>query len=98
MNRRGSSRRRGGCGCSLLLLLLLLVGVAVAAEVGARWYLGDHVEQEVSQRIDAPVSAGFGMRPILPELALDRSVDSVRLTSPGNETVQIGRASCRERV
>jgi len=87
MNRRGSSRRRGGCGCSLLLLLLLLVGVAVAAEVGARWYLGDHVEQEVSQRIDAPVSAGFGMRPILPELALDRSVDSVRLTSPGNETV-----------
>src|SRR5699024_2918494 len=87
MNRRGSSRRRGGCGCSLLLLLLLLVGVAVAAEVGARRYLGDRVEQEVSQRIDAPVSDGFGMRPILPELALDRSVDSVRLTSPGNETV-----------
>lgn len=87
MTRRGPSRRRGGCGCSLLVLLVLLVGLAVAAELGARWYLGDRVEREVSDRIGAPVSADFGTWPILPELALDRSVDSVHLTSPGNETV-----------
>lgn len=87
MNRRTPARRRGGCGCSLLVLLLLVAGIAVAAELGARWYLGDRVEQEASQQLDAPVSAKFPRAPILPGLVIDRAVDSVRLTSPGADTV-----------
>lgn len=69
------------------MLLLLVVGAVVAAEVGARWYLADRVEQSASDQLGAPVSVEFGAVPILPELIAERTVDSARLTSPGNETV-----------
>lgn len=86
--RRGrGGARRGGCGCSLLVLLLLLVGLVVAAEFGARWYLADRAEREATARLGAPVSVGFGSKPILMDLATDRSVGTVHLTSPGNATV-----------
>lgn len=81
------SRRRGGCGCSLLLLLVLLVGLAVAAEFGARWYLSDRAEREASAELGAPVSVGFGRTPILWDLASTRAIDTVRLTSPGAQSV-----------
>lgn len=88
-NRRGGGRRRGcgGCGCSLVVLLLLLVGLVVAAEFGARWYLSDRAEREASAKLGAPVSVGFGSSPVLWDLATERAVDSVRLTSPGDATV-----------
>lgn len=88
MNRRAPvRRRRSGCGCSLIVLFLLLVGIVVAAEFGARWYLADQVEQKAADRLGAPVSVEFGALPILPGLITERSVDQVRLTSPGNATV-----------
>lgn len=67
-------------------MLLLVVGVAVAAEVGTRWYLADEVEQRASERIEAPVEVDFPLVPILPGIVLDRSVDTVTLTSPGTGT------------
>src|SRR5690606_4506349 len=88
IDRRGRrGRRRGGCGCSLLLLLILLVGLVVAAEFGARWYLSDRAEREASAELGAPVSVDFGRTPILWDLATTQAVDTVRLTSPGAETV-----------
>lgn len=81
-------RRRGrGCGCSLILLLLLLAALVVAAEFGTRWYLSDRAEREASDRLGAPVSVGFGSTPVLWDLATTQTVDAVRLTSPGNQTV-----------
>lgn len=84
------ARRSGcgsGCGLSLVVVLLLVAGLAVAAEFGARWYLGDRIEREAADRLAAPVSAGFGPTPVLWTLATDRSVDTVHLTSPGNATL-----------
>lgn len=71
----------------MLVLLLLLVGLVVAAEFGARWYLSDRAEREVSTQLGAPVSVGFGPTPVLWDLATERALDSVHLTSPGAETV-----------
>ena len=86
--RRGrGGNRRGGCGCSLFVLLLLLVGLIVAAEFGARWYLSDRAEREASAQLGAPVSVGFGAKPILLDLVTERAVGTVHLTSPGNATV-----------
>lgn len=59
----------------------------MAAEFGARWYLADRAEREATARLGAPVSVGFGSKPILMDLATDRSVGTVHLTSPGNATV-----------
>lgn len=64
-----------------------MVGIVVAAEFGARWYLADQVEQKATDRLGAPASVEFGALPILPGLIIDRSVDHVRLTSPGNAIV-----------
>ena len=86
--RRGrGGNRRGGCGCSLFVLLLLLVGLIVAAEFGARWYLSDRAEREASAQLGAPVSVGFGAKPILLDLVTERAVGTVHLASPGNATV-----------
>lgn len=85
--RSGGNGRRGGCGCSLIFLLLLLVGLVLAAEFGARWYLADRAEREVSAEIDAPVSVSFGGGSLLWQLATTRSAASVHLTSPGSATV-----------
>lgn len=88
IDRRGRQRRRrGGCGCSLLVLLLLLIALVVAAEFGARWYISDRAEREASAKLGAPVSVGFGSTPVLWDLATEQAFDSVRLTSPGAETV-----------
>lgn len=85
--RAGRSGCGAGCGISLLVLLLLLAGLVAAAEFGARWYLGDRIEREASDRLAAPVSAEFGPTPVLWTLAVDRSVDTVHVTSPGNATL-----------
>lgn len=63
------------------------MGLVVAAEFGARWYLSDRAEREASAELGAPVSVGFGPTPILWDLATTRAVDTVRLTSPGAQTV-----------
>lgn len=63
------------------------MGLVVAAEFGARWYLSDRAEREASAELGAPVSVGFGRTPILWDLATTRAVDTVRLTSPGAQTV-----------
>ncbi len=59
----------------------------MAAEFGARWYLSDRAEREASAELGAPVSVGFGRTPILWDLASTRAIDTVRLTSPGAESV-----------
>ena len=59
----------------------------MAAEFGARWYLSDRAEREASAELGAPVSVDFGRTPILWDLATTQAVDTVRLTSPGAETV-----------
>lgn len=89
MGRKGRSsgnRRRGGCGCSLIFLLLLFAALVVAAEFGARWYLADRAEREVSPRIDAPVDISFGGGSLLWDLVTTASASSVHLTSPGSAT------------
>ncbi len=68
-------------------MLLLLAALVVAAEFGTRWYLADRIERDVSARLGAPVSTEFGMTPVLWSLATDRSVETARLTSPGDATV-----------
>lgn len=66
-----------------ILGLIILGALVVAAEFGARWYLADRIETETSQRIGAPVDAEIGKKSLLWTLATDRSVESVRVTSPG---------------
>ena len=81
--RRGGSGCGCGCGLAAFVVLLLLAALVVAAEFGGRWYLTDRIEREASARLGAPVSAELGPTPLLWTLATDRSVESVRLTSPG---------------
>ena len=77
-----NDRRGPGCATRLFGLLLLLALLAVGAEFGARWFLADRIETRASQQLGAPVDISFGATPILPGLLLDRTVDSLHLSSP----------------
>lgn len=67
--------------------MLLLAALVVAAEFGARWFLADRAEREISTQIDAPVTVSFGGGSLLWDLATTRSASTVHLTSPGSATV-----------
>lgn len=69
------------------MIVLLLVGLVAAAEFGGRWFLADRAEQEVSSRLGAPVSVEFTGTSLVWDLITRRDVSSVRLTSPGSDTV-----------
>ena len=59
------TRRRGcGCGTGLLGLVVLIVVLLAVGEFGARWYLGDRIENAASEKLGAPVSASFGTSPV----------------------------------
>ena len=69
------------------MIVLLLVGLVAAAEFGGRWFLADRAEQEISSRLGAPVTVEFTGTSLVWDLITRRDVSSVRLTSPGSDTV-----------